>query len=126
MLLRADASLIFVADLPTGGATSCPPYATGCDNSSPLKQGHLIALSAASGDVLWSAPIPGMRTLVCNKQIPNILRDGTLVISGGTFGGVTAFRGGAPLSRAAPWPKYGADPALTGRRPSEALPLTAT
>ena len=51
-----------------------------------------------------------------DEFIPNILSDGTLVVSGGTYGGVSAFRGGAPLSKTAAWPKYGGDAALTGRR----------
>ena len=95
---------------------SCPAYVGGCDPPSPGKQAHLIVLDAATGARRWAAPIPGMRTFVCNEQIPNILSDGTLVVSGGTYGGVSAFRGGAPLSKAAAWAKYGADAGLTGRR----------
>jgi len=69
---------------------------------------------------------PHMRTFVCNEQIPNILSHGTLLVSGGTYGGVSAFRGGAPLSTTAAWPKYGGDAALTGRRtPSRATPTVA-
>ena len=80
-------------------------------------------LDAATGDRRWAAPIPNMKTFVCNEQIPNILSDGTLLVSGGTYGGVSAFRGGAPLSTTAAWPKYGGDAALTGRRtPSRAPP----
>ena len=116
MLLRADGTLVFGADLPVGANASCPAYVGGCDPPSPGKQAHLIVLDAATGARRWAAPIPGMRTFVCNEQIPNILSDGTLVVSGGTYGGVSAFRGGAPLSKAAAWAKYGADAGLSGRR----------
>ena len=49
-------------------------------------------------------------------QLVEFLSDGTLVISGGTYSGLSAFKGGAPLSRSAPWPKYGGDAQLSGRR----------
>lgn len=116
MVLRDDATLIFGADLPVNGGVECPAYVAGCDPTSPGKQGHLVALDAATGRRLWAEAIPGLKTFVCNEQIPNLLSDGTVVISGGTYGGISAFRGGAALSRKAAWSKYGADTALSGRR----------
>ena len=94
------------------GNVTCPVH-RGCDP--PAGQAHLIVLDAATGDRRWAAPIPSMKTFVCNEQIPNILSDGTLVVSGGTYGGVRLSWWRAARKTAA-WPKYGGDAALTGRR----------
>ena len=61
-----------------------------------------------------------MNTFVCDEQMLNVMDDGTILVTGGTHGGgVFAFRGdGGTLDLAAPTPKYGFDPGLTGCRMS--------
>mmetsp|Transcript_34570 Transcript_34570/g.80102 ORF Transcript_34570/g.80102 Transcript_34570/m.80102 type:complete len:265 (-) Transcript_34570:258-1052(-) len=101
-LLLDDGTLIVGADLPVVDGDECPAFVDGCDPPVYDKQGHLVALNTRTGEREWNVPIPNMHTFTCNEQIPNVLSDGTLIISGGTYGGLHAFTSpGAQLDRTA-------------------------
>jgi len=119
MILLRDGTLLFGADLPSEGRTTCPAWKSGCQPAGGLagKEGHIIALNKTTGKRLWAADIPGMNTFVCDEQMMNVLDDGTIVISGGTHGGgVFAFKGDSVLDPSAPTAKYGFDQMLTGAK----------
>ena len=64
------------------------------------KSGKYFAIDANTGLQVWETPEIGLETGSC----PAIADDGTIYVTGGYFGDLYAFDGGAPLADT-PWPK---------------------